>query len=229
MLDKKRNDRDTYSVHVIWESQLYISAIPLPSKFRFINRYILETRFSRYYNFTPFGRLNHIRLTELFIYECYSHSKVNLLGIKESSLADALAFCAWNGLKNDKIKNTIQQYIAENHLIDENDLFKYTEFERIKVAINSVPHFGVPKNYRAVGTQLLQDKLIPVRNSPLRAESLLNLIKKSGYIGLGAYIGYLVIEPSPMLFITMPVGMVIFGAASGVAHGLEERLKRLMS
>ncbi|PCJ25085.1 MAG: hypothetical protein COA96_08040 [SAR86 cluster bacterium] len=66
--------------------------------------------------------------------------------------------------------------------------------------------------------------VIPFENSPLGADSLGNLLKIGGY-GVGAYIGFVVGGTTPLLFITVPAGMVICGAAAGIGQGLEVGLK----
>jgi hypothetical protein len=75
--------------------------------------------------------------------------------------------------------------------------------------------------------------VVPFEESPLELTSIAALIKQATGVGLGAYVGFLVAGgPTPLLFLTIPAGMVIMGTASGVAKalevGLNYRLLRLM-
>lgn len=72
---------------------------------------------------------------------------------------------------------------------------------------------------------LVASPIVPFENSPLGAASLFDIVTKASAPGIGAYIGFVVSGNSPLLLITVPAGMVICGAASGVAKGLEEGLR----
>jgi hypothetical protein len=67
--------------------------------------------------------------------------------------------------------------------------------------------------------------VVPFENSPLGLDSLGALITRSTGVGLGAYAGFVIAGTSPLLLITVPAGMVLFGAASGVANALEQGLR----
>jgi hypothetical protein len=73
---------------------------------------------------------------------------------------------------------------------------------------------------------LIQAEIVPFENSPLEGVSLEKLLTNVSAVGLGGYIGFVVAGSSPLLFITVPAGMIICGAASGLARGLEDGLRR---
>jgi hypothetical protein len=79
------------------------------------------------------------------------------------------------------------------------------------------------------------ERMIPFEQSPIEMESLVNLVTSATGAGLGAYAGFVVFgssPPSPLLFVAVPAGMILFGAAKGIAdaleQGLRERLLKLL-
>jgi hypothetical protein len=81
--------------------------------------------------------------------------------------------------------------------------------------------------------QAVFTNVVPFEESPLDLTSIATLIKQATGVGLGAYVGFLVAGgPTPLLFLTVPAGMLIVGTAAGVAKalevGLNYRLLRLM-
>ena len=77
----------------------------------------------------------------------------------------------------------------------------------------------------AFAEQVAFARLIPMEQSPLDLESLASLVTKASAVGIGAYAGFVIAGGTPLLLITVPTGMIIFGAASGVAKALEEGLR----
>jgi hypothetical protein len=69
------------------------------------------------------------------------------------------------------------------------------------------------------------ERLIPIEESPLSQESLAKLATTASGVGIGAFIGFVAFGSSPFLLITVPVGMIICGAARGVGQALEEGLR----
>lgn len=67
--------------------------------------------------------------------------------------------------------------------------------------------------------------VVPFENSPLHLDSVATLITGASGVGLGAYAGFVVAGSSPLIFVTVPMGMIIFGAAAGVANALEQGLR----
>jgi len=76
--------------------------------------------------------------------------------------------------------------------------------------------------------------VVPFQRNPLNLESLASIITGATGVGLGAFAGF-VIAPtgSALILITVPAGMIIFGASAGIARALEEglrdRIKRLIN
>lgn len=71
--------------------------------------------------------------------------------------------------------------------------------------------------------------VIPFEQSPLEATSLVSTLIKGGGTGVGAFIGWVLAGPTPLLLITVPAGMILCGAASGVAAGLQQGLRERIS
>jgi hypothetical protein len=71
--------------------------------------------------------------------------------------------------------------------------------------------------------------VIPFEQSPLEATSLASTLIKGGGTGVGAFIGWVLAGPTPLLLITVPAGMILCGAASGVAAGLQQGLRERIS
>ena len=75
----------------------------------------------------------------------------------------------------------------------------------------------------AFAEYLVCARTIPFENSPLSPESLGN-IATSG-VAVGAFVGYVLAGHTPLLFLAVPAGMVLCGAAAGVGKALEEGLR----
>jgi hypothetical protein len=69
------------------------------------------------------------------------------------------------------------------------------------------------------------ERVIPFEESLLSPESLAKLATTATGAGLGAYVGFVAFGSGPLLLIAVPAGMVICGAARGVAQALEEGLR----
>lgn len=66
--------------------------------------------------------------------------------------------------------------------------------------------------------------IVPFEESPLALDSLATIIARASSAGLGAYLGFVVGGGSPLILITVPAGMILFGAAAGVARALQDGL-----
>jgi len=74
-------------------------------------------------------------------------------------------------------------------------------------------------------SELLREPVIVIEQSPPTLASLGDLLKQSsGGAAIGAYIGFQIVT-GPMLLIAVPAGMIICGAASGIAAGLQQWLR----
>ena len=67
-------------------------------------------------------------------------------------------------------------------------------------------------------------EVIPFEASPLDTKSLASVVTSASGVGIGGYFGFIVSGGSPIAAITVPLGMIIGGAAAGVGRGLEEGL-----
>jgi len=74
--------------------------------------------------------------------------------------------------------------------------------------------------------QVSYARLIPFEESPIELTALSTLFTEAGGVGVGAYAGWVIADSMPLLFLTVPAGMVLFGAAAGIAFGLQDALKR---
>lgn len=61
--------------------------------------------------------------------------------------------------------------------------------------------------------------LIPLTQSPLKLDSLSNLVR---YAGVGATVGFIAVMGCPMVLITVPAGIILCGAAKGIGKALSE-------
>jgi hypothetical protein len=72
-------------------------------------------------------------------------------------------------------------------------------------------------------------RLIPVQSSPLDLQSLASVLTTGSGVAIGAWAGVVASGGTPLILITVPVGMIIGGAAAGVGRaleaGLEEKLR----
>jgi hypothetical protein len=71
---------------------------------------------------------------------------------------------------------------------------------------------------------LIWEHLVPFRQSPISGASLVDLLAKGSGPGAGGLLGMLAGDQSWLLFLTVPGGMIIGGAAYGVASALQEGL-----
>lgn len=66
--------------------------------------------------------------------------------------------------------------------------------------------------------------IVPFEQSPLEAKSLAEVLATAGP-GVGAVVGYLATD-RPLILIVAPAGIIIVGAALGIARALEEGLRQ---
>lgn len=108
-------------------------------------------------------------------------------------------------------------------IANENAEFAFSALER-----RDIPAMleRVESRHFAFAEYLISARIIPFEQSPLSAESLGNIAASTSVTGVGAVVGYLIAGPTPLLLITVPAGIIICGAAAGVARGLEDGLRR---
>jgi hypothetical protein len=67
--------------------------------------------------------------------------------------------------------------------------------------------------------------VVPFQRNPLNLEAVASIITGASGVGLGAFAGFVIAGGSPLILVTVPAGMIIFGAAAGIAKALEEGLR----
>jgi hypothetical protein len=70
--------------------------------------------------------------------------------------------------------------------------------------------------------------VVPVELSPLGAESLAGVLTKAGGGAVGLVVGVASSGGTPLLLLTVPAGMILCGAAAGIASALEQGLRRAL-
>jgi hypothetical protein len=98
----------------------------------------------------------------------------------------------------------------------------------------AVEHLGLALTHREQFTQdhpellafaeyVTYANIIPVEHSPLGADSLGSILASGSGAGIGAAVGVMVAGgPTPLLFVTVPLGMILCGSAKGIGEGLGE-------
>ncbi len=99
--------------------------------------------------------------------------------------------------------------------------------ERERISPSDIQRFEIEQYLRHMefAEILSMAPVVPFEQSPLSLDSVASLITKTSGVGLGAYAGFVVGGASPLIFVTVPAGMIIFGAAAGVANALEKGLR----
>lgn len=91
------------------------------------------------------------------------------------------------------------------------------------------PIIKVPDNVTAEQLEFAEyltcARVVPFEESPLSAESIGSIVTKASGTSIGAFMGFVVAGNTPLLFVFVPAGMILFGAAAGVASALEQGLR----
>jgi hypothetical protein len=66
--------------------------------------------------------------------------------------------------------------------------------------------------------------VIPFEASPLEPTSIVTALASASGPGIGAVVGFIVGGPTPLAVLTVPAGMIIGGAAMGVAQAVQDGL-----
>lgn len=76
------------------------------------------------------------------------------------------------------------------------------------------------------------EKLIPFEESPLSPEALASVALRGSGAAAGAMAAYVAFGNTPLVFVAVPAGMILCGAAAGLAKalhdGLEQQVRKLM-
>lgn len=93
------------------------------------------------------------------------------------------------------------------------------------VPVTIAPAPVITATDKAFGERAAYSDLVPFEQSPIDLESLGNLVVQASGAGIGAYAGFVIAGPTPLLLITIPAGMILCGAAKGIADALEQGLR----
>jgi hypothetical protein len=86
---------------------------------------------------------------------------------------------------------------------------------------------AVPRVYNESIIELLLYQDIIVEQSPPEAVPLMNVIMHGTNISIGSYLGYAISGGDiPLMFITVPAGVIVMGAAIGISNGLKNGLQK---
>jgi len=96
------------------------------------------------------------------------------------------------------------------------------DFDHFRFIIESEE---IPEEVTFFAHELYLTPVIPFENSPLSNESIGTIVKTGSVVSIGSTIGFLVVGTSPLLFVAVPAGIIIVGAAAGIGRGLEEGLR----
>ncbi|MDL1989137.1 MAG: hypothetical protein LWX08_16185 [Deltaproteobacteria bacterium] len=147
--------------------------------------------------------------------KCFNESKI----LQSESLFEALKIEKHRKIRPHKLWNDMPDVIFDSEWSKEVDSDS---------DIDSEEPF-VPKWGYLFLEELIYGKHVIIENSPLSMESLANLVNSATGVGLGAFLGFIIGEGRPILFLTVPAGMVICGSAAAVSRALEKGLeKRLL-
>lgn len=92
------------------------------------------------------------------------------------------------------------------------------------------PSQFAPQEFLDFAEYIVLARLIPFAESPLGIASLGSIIATGSGGAIGAFVGIAVVgAATPLLFVTVPAGIILCGAAMGVAEGLQEGLKARMA
>jgi hypothetical protein len=92
--------------------------------------------------------------------------------------------------------------------------------------LSTRPGGNVNPRIREFSEYVVYADVIPVEHSPVGPDSLAKLIAAGGGAGVGALVGFMAAGgPTPLLFLTVPAGIIICGSAQGIADGASEGLR----
>lgn len=74
---------------------------------------------------------------------------------------------------------------------------------------------------------LMAARIVPFESSPLEGNSLATIVASAGKIGLGGTVGLITCDGSPFALITVPLGIILVGAANSFAYWLHENREKI--
>ncbi|HEY2912623.1 MAG TPA: hypothetical protein VGK21_04640 [Candidatus Angelobacter sp.] len=85
--------------------------------------------------------------------------------------------------------------------------------------------FGRYLGMRELAERVSNDKCIPFQESPLDLHSIKDIVAKGTGTAIGAYVGFVAAGSHPLVLIVVPAGIIVCGAAFGIAKALEQGLQ----
>ena len=126
----------------------------------------------------------------------------------------------------EKVKQTQPAHLVfPLSVLLSNKIANQDTIERLTEAIYKPLEIEVDAADVAFAEKVAFERMIPFEQSPLEMESLANLVTSATGAGIGAYAGFVLFGSSPLLFVAAPAGMILFGAAKGIADALEQGLR----
>lgn len=117
-------------------------------------------------------------------------------------------------------------------LIEKTPIPTYERFQQLLEAPQKEAYAGVDPGLVAFAQYVAAAELIPFEASGLTLHSLMSICASHSGMGMGAAAGLVAGWGTPLILITVPLGMILGGAAQGLAEGLRaglrERTGRLM-
>ncbi len=156
--------------------------------------------------------LGHPEVAEATVSVVFAHV------LRQFTLDEALAELDFN---RDAIATqavATARYSIPSHIGGWVETFTLSPIEGLSLTAFSGPDIA------AYFTQLLGEPCIVIENSPTNLVSFTHLLKQGGGVAVGAYAG-LHAATSPLLILTVTLGIVIVGAAAGVCDALEAGLR----
>lgn len=105
-----------------------------------------------------------------------------------------------------------------------------TLYETFRLRLESDRGYQFNEQALKMAEALAFGNLILFRESPLDLHSLANIALKATGVGVGTYVGFVVSGGTLLALLTVPLGIIVCGAAMGVGKALEQGLnKRLLN
>jgi hypothetical protein len=111
-------------------------------------------------------------------------------------------------------------------LLEENAEGAANRFDQMLLPPRGRGFEGVHEDCRIFAQQVAYAELIPFEGSLLRPHGLASIFASPSVLGIGALVGFVAAGgPTPLLLVTVPLGIVLVGAAKGIGEALETGLR----
>jgi hypothetical protein len=133
---------------------------------------------------------------------------------------DGISIPAFPGVSVAWFRKPDAEWSIDTHLQYDGSLVEVRTF--LDAALYDVHPLAVPAVYNNEIVEFLLTQDIIIEHSPPEAVSLLTVLAHGTNISIGSYLGYAVSRGDiPLMFITIPAGVIVMGAAMGVSNGLK--------